>query len=138
MMRIVPAAVLWLVIACHGGSDHAKQAGSGPAVQHPARVVAPSTGTVWVEGQTYLIRWENLSWDKVHISAAVGGKDKGHLAFNYPARVDSLTWTVPAGFVTGFGPASSNQVRIRLEDAADPTRFVESAAFTVRGDTAAQ
>jgi hypothetical protein len=50
-----------------------------------------------------------------------------------PARPESLVWKVPVGFVTGFGVASSDQVRLRLEDADSAGRYVEAGPFAVRG-----
>jgi hypothetical protein len=37
------------------------------------------------------------------------------------------------GFVTVLGIAASSDMRLRLEDAADPTRFVETGPFTITG-----
>jgi hypothetical protein len=50
-----------------------------------------------------------------------------------PAEPESLVWKVPVGFVTGFGVASSDQVRLRLEDADSAGNYVEAGPFTVRG-----
>ncbi len=64
---------------------------------------------------------------------AMGGKDKGMLLVGAPAQPDSLVWKIPVGFVTGFGVASSDQVRLRLEDADSAGYYVEASPFTVRG-----
>jgi hypothetical protein len=50
-----------------------------------------------------------------------------------PARPESLVWKIPVGFVTGFGVASSDQVRLRLEDADSAGHYVEAGPFTVVG-----
>jgi hypothetical protein len=50
-----------------------------------------------------------------------------------PAQPESLVWKVPVGFVTGFGVASSDQVRLRLEDADSAGHYVETRPFTVGG-----
>jgi hypothetical protein len=49
------------------------------------------------------------------------------------ARPESLVWKIPVGFVTGFGVASSDQVRLRLEDADSAGHYVEAGPFTVVG-----
>lgn len=50
------------------------------------------------------VRWRAPADMHVNVGAAGGGKDKGHLAFELPAETDSLRWTVPKDFVSGFGP----------------------------------
>jgi hypothetical protein len=109
-----------------------------PTEVMPAGIVVlePTAGDVWREGRRYTIRWSGRTPRRVHVSAAVGGKDKGHLALDYDASLDSLSWTVPVGFVTGFGPEGSDEVRLRLEDASDPRRFVESGRFSIVGTPA--
>jgi hypothetical protein len=93
--------------------------------------VSPVAGDIWVEGRTYTIRWRAEGVDSVNIGLALGGKDKGHAALGIPAAPDSLLWTVPPGFVSGFGLPRSDDVRVRLENARDPTHFVDSPPFTV-------
>ena len=99
----------------------------------PYRIVSPAPGDEWREGGSYVIRWTSARGGAVNVAAAVGGKDRGHLAMRLPAGTDSLAWTVPAGFVTGFGPERSDAVRIRIEDAGDPAMGVTSEPFTIRG-----
>jgi hypothetical protein len=99
----------------------------------PYVVLSPALGAVWREGTSHVIRWTARRPGAVNIGAAMGGKDRGHLVFDVPADADSLRWTVPPGFVTGFGPARSDAVRIRIEDAGDPRIGVESAPFSVVG-----
>jgi hypothetical protein len=96
-------------------------------------ILSPRAGDRWAEGTKQVIRWRAIGITTINLGAAVGGKDKGHMLVGAPALPDSLVWEVPAGFVTGFGPDSSTNVRIRLEDAADPIRFVDSPPFTVVG-----
>jgi hypothetical protein len=86
-----------------------------------------------VEGNTYVIRWSAPAGMRIDLGAAMGGKDKGMLLVGAPAQPESLAWTVPSGFVTGFGVASSDQVRLRLEEADSAEHFVEAGPFTVRG-----
>ena len=85
-----------------------------------------------MEGQTYTIRW-SAPGRRINLGAAMGGKDKGYLLTDAPAHLDSLVWTVPVGFVTGFGPSVSNQVRLRLENADSTDQWVETGPFVVIG-----
>ena len=93
----------------------------------------PRAGEVLREGSTYVIRWTAPGWRQANLGVAMGGKDKGHLFFQQDASVDSLTWQIPAGYVTGFGVARSDHMRLRLENADDPSQFVDSDTFTLAG-----
>jgi hypothetical protein len=95
-------------------------------------VLRPTAGEIWTEGHTYTIRWRTTGIAQVDVGLALGGKDKGHVALNLPGSVDSLRWLVPEGFVSGFGVNSSNQVRVRVENAADPAQFGDSPPFTIQ------
>ena len=106
---------------------------SNPDDTMPYRVVSPDSGTVWHEGETHTIRWIAHRGDSVNIGATMGGHDKGHLAFGLSPGTDSLRWTIPAGFVTGFGIPRADDIRIHIEDAADPRIDVPSAPFTIAG-----
>ncbi|HEY0351781.1 MAG TPA: hypothetical protein VGC48_06635 [Gemmatimonadales bacterium] len=97
----------------------------------PLLVLRPAAGDTWVEGETYTIRWQADSIARVNVGLALGGKDKGHAALDLPAATDSLRWRVPPGFVSGFGIQRSDNVRIRVEDARDPTHFADSPPFTI-------
>jgi hypothetical protein len=94
-------------------------------------VLRPQAGDVWAEGESYTIRWRSAGVARVNVGLALGGKDKGHAAFDLPAATDSLRWQVPVGFVSGFGLRRSNDVLVRVENAADPTQFADSPRFTV-------
>ena len=83
-----------------------------------------------------MIRWISTRGGEVNVAAAVGGKDRGHLAMRLPAGTDSLRWTVPEGFVTGFGQERSDAVRIRIEASGDPALGVTSEPFSIRGSAA--
>ncbi|MES2306476.1 MAG: hypothetical protein V4558_13290 [Gemmatimonadota bacterium] len=93
----------------------------------------PAPGDTLVEGRSYLIRWVAVPARRINLGAVMGGKDKGFLLTNAPAGLDSLLWTVPIGFVTGFGPASSDQIRLRLENADKPSEWVETGRFVIVG-----
>lgn len=95
--------------------------------------VSPHAGDTLVEGRTYTIRWTTPPGMRVNLGAAMGGKDKGMLLTNARLGLDTLAWTVPPGFVTGFGPPSSDAVRLRLENADISSEWVEVGPFTVRG-----
>ena len=94
-------------------------------------IVSPGAGDVWTEGRTYRIRWRADGVDRVNVGVALGGKDKGHLAFGLPASRDSLEWRIPPGFVSGFGISRSDQMRVRIEDAGAPARYADSPPFTI-------
>jgi len=121
-----------LAAGCAKHAEQTKQTPPPAAPQH-AEFLAPRGGEVLVEGQSFTIRWQAPGWDSVNVAAVMGGKDRGHLVFGRDARADTLVWQVPLGWVTGFGIARSDSVRLRLEDVGDPNRFVDSAPFTVRG-----
>lgn len=99
------------------------------------RLLSPAPGDVLREGSRYTIRWAATRAGEVNVGVAVGGKDRGHLAMNLPAGTDSLEWQVPVGFVSGFGPVRSEAVRIRVENAADPSAGTTSEPFTIVGDS---
>lgn len=98
-----------------------------------AGFLSPHAGDVWPEGTVQVVRWKAPWSTRVHVEAAMGGKDKGHLAMNLDPGVDSLVWRVPEGWVTGFGIERAENVRLRLENAEDPARFIDSDTFTVTG-----
>ena len=133
------SAVLFLApliaaLAC--ARQPAPERGESLATSRPAarlEFLSPRAGEIWREGSTHVIRWRADGVTRVHVEAAMGGKDRGHLAFDLDAGVDSLVWQVPIGFVTGFGPTRSDQVHLRLEDASDPSRFADSDMFTIMG-----
>lgn len=109
-----------------------------PRAHEPSRVSAsqlvvlrPAAGDIWTEGESYTIRWRAAGIARVHVGLALGGKDKGHAALDLPASADSLRWRVPQGFVSGFGLDRSDDARVRVEDARDPTLFADSPSFTI-------
>ncbi len=140
-LRIV--AGLLLVTACQA-DDHlpvrpdARQdsVASAPDTLAAWQVLSPAPGEVLREGARYTIRWTSKRPGEVNVSVAVGGKDRGHLAMRLPVGNDSLEWRVPLGFISGFGPRRSDAVRIRIEDAADPSVGTTSEPFTIVADSA--
>lgn len=94
-------------------------------------ILAPTTRDTLVEGSTFVIRWRAPGIAKINLGAAMGGHDKGYLLNGAPSVPDSLVWPIPVGFVTGFGPTASSDMRLRLEDAGDPAHYVETGPFTI-------
>jgi hypothetical protein len=131
----------WLLgCACSPRSQEAAgdQRGASRGAVVPSRVSAsdlvvlrPAAGETWREGQNYTIHWRARNIVRVNVGLALGGKDKGHAVLDYPASADSLHWRVPRGFVSGFGLRRSDDVRVRVEDARDPTQFADSPSFTI-------
>jgi len=122
-----------LSAGCARESPPPKQAQTPPPVATHPEFLSPRAGDIWNEGESYLIVWRAPGWDSVNVGVVMGGKDRGHLAFGRDARNDTLLWSIPDRWVTGFGLMQADNVRLRLEDAADPSRFVDSAPFTVSG-----
>lgn len=106
---------------------------TGQAVKGAFAFRSPAAGDTLVEGRTYTIRWVSVPGRRINLGAVMGGHDKGFLLTNAPAGLDSLVWTVPIGFVTGFGPSSSDQVRLRLENADSADQWVETGSFVITG-----
>ena len=49
-------------------------------------------------------------------------------------RAGEVNVGVPVGLVSGFGPVRSEAVRIRVENAADPSAGTTSEPFTIVAD----
>lgn len=96
-------------------------------------ITFPKAGDTLVEGRSYTIRWMAPDSFQISLGAAMGGKDRGMLLNDVPAKPDSLVWTVPVGFVTGFGPKSSDLIRLRLENARNRDQWTETGPFTIVG-----
>ncbi len=103
----------------------------------PARIafaiISPRAGDTLVEGHRYTIHWMAPDTFRINLGAAMGGHDKGMLLRDAPAHPDSLVWNIPVGYVTGFGPASSDAMRLRLENARNPDQWTEIGPFTITG-----
>jgi len=98
-------------------------------------VLSPNGGEVWIEGQTYEITWKSFDIDEVWIGLQMGGKDRGHLgAKQIDAKSGKLTWTIPIGFVTGFGISKSDNMRLHIYDAQrHHIHDVSDNYFTIQG-----
>ncbi|MFO7918892.1 MAG: hypothetical protein R6V13_12530 [Anaerolineae bacterium] len=100
--------------------------------ESPIRVVSPIGGARWLEGETYNIVWKALNVQRVDIGVALGGKDRGFIATDVPASEGRYAWTIPTGFVSDFGIAESNAVRVRVSDSANSSVYDENdAPFTI-------
>jgi hypothetical protein len=132
---VAMGALLAALCACR--SNPPGNASTGDSTANAGRIAfaitAPRAGDTLAEGRSYTIRWMAPDTMRINLGAAMGGKDKGLLLSNVQATPDSLVWTIPTGFVTGFGVASSGQVRLRLENAANPDQWTEAGPFTVSG-----
>jgi len=132
--RLVRWLLLLLALACSKGQEgHSAPDPSSVSSQGVFAFRSPTAGDTLVEGRTYTIRWASAPGRRINLGAVMGGHDKGFLLTNAPAALDSLVWTVPIGFVTGFGPSSSNQVRLRLENADSTDQWVETGPFVITG-----
>jgi hypothetical protein len=127
---VAAAALLFVACAREAPPPKQVQAPSPTVATHP-EFLSPRAGDAWSETESYLIIWRAPGWDSVNVGVVMGGKDRGHLAFHRDARNDTLIWSIPKGWATGFGVARADSVRLRLENAADPRQFVDSALFTV-------
>lgn len=123
------------VAACQRQPSVAKPGSPGEAPDRRVAfaITSPRAGDTLIEGQTYQITWLAPDSFRINIGAAMGGKDRGMILTNVTARSGSASWSVPTGFVTGFGPSSSDRVRLRMENAADPEQWTEAGPFVVRG-----
>jgi hypothetical protein len=132
-----PAAwpLLLIALACGKAQDrHPAPDSSGASVSSEAFAFrSPTAGDTLVEGRTYTIRWVSVPGRRLDLGAVMGGHDKGLLLAGAPASLDSLVWTVPVGFVTGFGPSSSDQIRLRLTNADSADQWVETGPFVITG-----
>jgi hypothetical protein len=129
-----PLSPLLLLWACTTAQDRAiTPPASTPTASPEFAFRSPAAGDTLVEGRTYTIRWVSVPARRVDLGAVMGGHDKGFLLTGAPAGLDSLVWTVPVGFVTGFGPASSDQIRLRMTNADRADEWVETGPFVIRG-----
>jgi hypothetical protein len=135
---LVPILVLAVIAVSAGHTDPSLAADIPPAEQKQPhlRVISPNGGEVWAEGETHEILWEAEDVEAVRIAVALGGKDKGHLGEERPidARAGRFAWTIPRGFVTGFGVLEAANARIMIYDAHhEETRDLSDGFFTITG-----
>src|ERR1041385_5934477 len=130
MLRSLPA--LLLALGCTHSPDRGSSAERACSTHAPA-ILFPSPGDTLVEGRTHTIRRGAAPGRPINLGAVMGGHDKGQLLTNASSGIDSLIWTVPIGFVTGFGVPSSDQMRLRLEYADSLDQWVETGPFIIIG-----
>jgi hypothetical protein len=124
--RSLRSALLLAGILALSGSLRAQETGG-------TLLLSPNAKTVCYEGEECEIRWVTEERGKLCIEAAVGGHDKGILNdCATPARRGRWLWRVPRGFVSGFGPTISREVRIALYPAEREGERVVSPPFTIR------
>jgi len=96
-------------------------------------LLSPNATTVCYEGEECEIHWVTEERGTLCIEAAVGGHDKGILNdCATPAQRGRWLWHVPRGFVSGFGPAISREVRVALYPAEREGERIVSPPFTIR------
>ncbi len=80
-----------------------------------AKIVAPKANDVWIEGKTYTIRWKGFKEGVICISVLIGGHDAGIInSCDSCAAQNKYKWTIPVGFVSGFGENKDDAVRVVL------------------------
>jgi len=84
------------------------------------KILSPNGGEEWIEGKTYQITWESQGVEQVSIEVVVGGKARGHIAFNLDAGSGKHSWQIEKGFISGFGPSRSDVVRVIVCDSDNP------------------
>jgi hypothetical protein len=125
-------SLLLLALACR--PDRSPSPDTSQATPAPRfALLSPLAGDTLVEGRTYTIRWAAVPPRSIDIGAVMGGHDKGLLLSHALSAPDSLVWTVPLGFVTGFGASSSDQMRLRMTNADSADEWVETGPFVIRG-----
>jgi hypothetical protein len=136
MRHHLTAPLLLLALAACRPRQEAQPVAADSIVAAPLpafALLSPKQGDTLVEGRGYVIRWRAPANFHLNLGAVMGGKDKGMLLTSRAAAPDSLVWNVPIGFVTGFGIASADNVRLRLENADSSEQWVEAGPFTITG-----
>lgn len=117
--RIAFVTVSMLAAACQRETSSSDRSAPTPDSTAPGgvaaspdslayRLLSPAPGDVLREGSRYMIRWAASRAGEVNVGV---------------------------GFVSGFGPVRSEAVRIRVEDAADPSAGATSEPFTIVADS---
>ncbi len=80
-----------------------------------AKIVSPKANDVWIEGKTYTIRWKGFKEGVICISVLIGGHYAGIInSCDSCAAQNKYRWTIPVGFVSGFGEDRDDAVRVVL------------------------
>ncbi len=120
--RAIPVLVM-LVFAVSILFSAQNSAGDTISVKPSIRVISPNGGEFWREGETHQIRWKAVGVKRVCISVGIGGKDKGLIVDDecrIDAKLGSVSWKIPKGFVTGFGISSADNARVLIFDPENP------------------
>ncbi len=100
------------------------------------KILSPKGHEVWREGETHKISWLSYGVKHVCVEVAVGGKDKGLIgddACNMDASKGYFYWTIPRGFITGFGISVAQDVKVLVFDPKKPRLKAISDEFTICG-----
>lgn len=97
-----------------------------------AKIIAPKAKDVWIEGKTYTIKWKGLKEGVVCISVLIGGHDAGIINdCDSCAAQNKYKWTIPVGFVSGFGENKDSAVRVVLYHKDNESNPYFSDYFTI-------
>ncbi len=96
------------------------------------RIISPKKGDVWFEGKTYTIRWKGFKEGVICITVLIGGHDAGIInSCNSCALQKRYNWSIPKGFVSGFGVDKDDSVRVALFYKDNENRAYFSDYFTI-------
>ncbi len=96
------------------------------------RIISPKKGDVWFEGKTYTIRWRGFKEGVICITVLIGGHDAGIInSCDSCALQNGYKWSIPKGFVSGFGVNKDSFVRVVLYYKDNQSRNYFSDYFTI-------
>ncbi len=97
-----------------------------------AKIIAPKANDIWIEGKTYTIRWKGFKDGLICISILIGGHDAGIInSCDSCAAQNKYKWTIPVGFVSGFGEDKDDAVRVVLYYKDNESKPYFSDCFTI-------
>jgi len=127
--------------AAHGINNHGEIVGYGALSNGSIRafllrpdvfaITSPQTGELWIAGEQDTIRWTAPdSIDFVNIEFSVdfenGGGSFEDIVQNYPADSGYYAWDIPDSIL-------SRKCAISVKDASNPSSFVDSEVFKIKG-----
>ncbi len=94
---------------------------------------APAAGQVVHEGERIEVRWQPVTLPRICLRIVTGGKDHGLINDCRSAgRSGRFSWTVPDGFVTGFGRFETRDAHVVAESPRGEILAI-GPAFVLRG-----
>ncbi len=97
-----------------------------------SKIVSPTSGDVWHEGQTYTIKWKGFKEGIICIAVLIGGHYAGIInSCSNCALEGKFKWKIPKGFVTGFGEKKDDFVRIAIYYEDNESNCTYSNYFTI-------